>query len=336
MKKIQFFIMICFCMMKVSGQIQKYDMLTYTPIKEWKKDTTETLLSYSITDKKTKTFCQISILKSTDSKGSIEKDFDSEWQELIVKAYRPTEMPVLNEVQKTGSGNSKAGVVGFKFKNEDALAMLTTLTGYGRCASIVATTNSEVYMKEIAQFVGSVKLVKPDSIAQPLTVATISNSKILGIWRRGMGITTTGGSYGRFKYTAYQYAFNNTGTYTYVIKNYVEDDKETLLTRESGVYTVNGNIVTLNPKTNVIEAWSKNNGGDNYNQLLSSQKKALEKTTYQFTIHYFQELKESGLVLISNYETMRDGKYNAGDAFPNGWRFSPAGPNYKPIKLPGE
>lgn len=35
-------------------------------------------------------------------------------------------------------------------------------------------------------------------------------------------------------------------------------------------------------------------------------------------------------------QTARDGKYNASDAFPTGWRFSPAGPDYKPIKLPGE
>jgi hypothetical protein len=322
--------------MNIQAQSEIFDLVSYMPIKNWKKEITENLLSFTISDEKKNTWCQIGILKSTASKGSIEQDFESDWQELIVKMYKPTDSPVLNEVQSFENGKSKAGVVKFTFNKEDALAMLITLTSNNLCASIVATTNSEEYLEAIAQFVESVKLLKPDSISKSVPNAKVSNSAIIGTWRRGQGISTTGGSYGRWKYTAYQYTFNNDATYTYVIKTYVEDDKETLLTRESGVYTVNGQSFTLNPKTNVIEAWSKKNGGDNYNQLLSSQKKALEKTTYQFTIHYFAELKESGLVLISNLETVRDGKFNAGDAYPNGWRFSPAGPSYKPIKLPGE
>lgn len=336
MKKVYLFIIIFFGFLNANAQTEIFDLVTYLPIKDWKRETTENLLSYSITDKKKNTWCQIAILKSTVSKGSIEQDFESEWQELIVKTYKPTDTPMLNEVQPVDNGKSKAGVVKFTFNKSEALAMLTTLTGKNRCASIVATTNSEEYLQTIAQFVGSVKLVKPDSASQPIVAKDPGYLKITGTWRRGQGITTSGGSYGRWKYTAYQYTFNDNGSYTYIIKTYVEDDKETLLTKESGTYTVDGNTVTVNPKTNVIEAWSKKNGGDNYHQLLTSQNKTLEKITYQFTIHYFQEFKESGLVLISNSETVRDGKYNAGELFPNGWRFSPAGPNYKPIKLPGE
>ncbi len=165
------------------------------------------------------------------------------------------------------------------------------------------------------------------------TTNTSINSPIIGTWRRGKGDTLYGG---RWSSTGYQYIFNVNGTYTYVIKTYVEDDPETLLTRESGIFTISGNSVTLDPKTNVIEAWSKSNGGDNYKALITSQNKPLEKITYQFAVQFVPELKETGLFLIYRTETTRDGKYNGSDAFPNGWRFSPAGPDYKPIKLPGE
>jgi hypothetical protein len=121
-----------------------------------------------------------------------------------------------------------------------------------------------------------------------------------------------------------------------VIKTYVEDDKETLLTRENGIFTIAGNTITLDPKRNVIEAWSKSNGGDNYKELITSQNKPLEKITYQFTVQFIPELKETGLVLLYSHETARDGKFTGTEVFPNGWRFSPAGPEYKPIKLPGE
>jgi len=162
---------------------------------------------------------------------------------------------------------------------------------------------------------------------------TSISSPITGTWRRGKGVTGYGG---RWSSTGYQYTFNTNGTYTYVIKTYTEDDPETLLTRESGSYTISENTVTLDPKTNVIEAWSKSNGGDNYKALITSQNKPLEKITYQFKMHFFPELKETDLVLIYGNETVRDGKYNATEAFPTGWRFSPAGPEYKPIPLPGE
>jgi hypothetical protein len=177
------------------------------------------------------------------------------------------------------------------------------------------------------------------SPTQPVTQPTQSttnhasiNSPIVGTWRRGKGITL----YGGWSSTGYQYIFNANGTYTYIIRTYVDNDPETLLTRESGIFTISGNTVTLDPKTNVIEAWSKSNGGDNYKALITTQNKPLEKITYQFFIQFVPELRETGLFLVYRTETARDGKYNGTDSFPNGWRFSPAGPDYKPIKLPGE
>ena len=177
------------------------------------------------------------------------------------------------------------------------------------------------------------------SPAQPVNEATQKsnstsiNSPIVGTWRRGKGVRLYGG---RWSSTGYQYSFNANGTYTYLIKTYLEDDPETLLTREAGTFLISGNTITLDPKTNVIEAWSKSNGGDNYKALITTQNKPLEKITYQFAIQFVPELKETGLFLVYRTETERDGKYNGTDSFPNGWRFSPAGPDYKPIKLPGE
>jgi hypothetical protein len=200
------------------------------------------------------------------------------------------------------------------------------------------TTSPPVFNTRAEDSTGDQPVVQPipnqqEIIEQPAVSpnATI-NSSIVGTWRRGTSITMYGG---RWSSTGYQYIFNANGTYTYVIKTYLEDDPETLLTRESGIFTISGNTITLDPKTNVIEAWSKSNGGDNYKALITTQKKPLEKIAYQFTIQFIPELKETGLILLYGNETARDGKYNS-IAFPNGWRFSPAGPDYKPIKLPGE
>jgi hypothetical protein len=189
-----------------------------------------------------------------------------------------------------------------------------------------AMTKSYLYDAEVAP------ATQPD-LSQNTQSANPGNSSIIGTWRRGTGGSIYGG---RWSSTGYQYIFNANGTYTYILKTYVEGDPETLLTRESGVFTISGKTVTLDPKTNVIEAWSKPAGFEGYKDLITTQKKPLEKITYEFTLHFFPELKETGLVLLYGSETARDGKYNAGADFPKGWRFSPAGPDNKPIKLPGE
>ena len=119
---------------------------------------------------------------------------------------------------------------------------------------------------------------------------------------------------------------NNTGT--------DDQDSDAGIDGKTGTYTINGNKIIINPKTNVIEAWSKINGGDNFKQLISSQKKALEKTTYQFTVQYNMELKDTFLVLIADKETARDGRSNAESIHSRiAWRYGPT-PPFTPIKMP--
>lgn len=81
------------------------------------------------------------------------------------------------------------------------------------------------------------------------------------------------------------------------------------MTRESGTYTVTGNNVTLTPNNCVLEAWTKRNGGDNWNQLVKSQYRPLEKTTYQYKI------EGNNLVLQTQLTTTRDGNFNTGNSY---------------------
>ena len=89
-------------------------------------------------------------------------DFDSEWQELIVKNYNPSEAAVANEPEESVEWKIKVGSAGFVFNNENAYAILSTMSGYNRCASIVITSNSPDYMKDIESLLGSVELITPE------------------------------------------------------------------------------------------------------------------------------------------------------------------------------
>src|SRR5690349_10581616 len=77
---------------------ETYDLVTYTAPIGWKKEVKPTThTSYTVTNQKKKTYCQINIMLSVDSKGGIKEDFESEWQGLIVKSYKLTDTPRVTE-----------------------------------------------------------------------------------------------------------------------------------------------------------------------------------------------------------------------------------------------
>ena len=72
------------------AQKETYDLIKYSPPKGWVKEVKQNVVTYSITNNKNKTWCRLSIFKSTVSKGNIDRDFESEWQDLVVKTYHPS------------------------------------------------------------------------------------------------------------------------------------------------------------------------------------------------------------------------------------------------------
>ncbi len=153
----------CFCLgaINVMAQKQVFDLVSYTQPSGWIKEVKGNQTSYTKTDKKTSTWCQVFILKSTISKGNIDADFESEWQELVVKNYNPAEMSQTTEVQESGGWKIKAGAGKFVFNNQHAMVMMTTASGYERCASIVAITNSDIYTEDITRILESVEMINP-------------------------------------------------------------------------------------------------------------------------------------------------------------------------------
>ncbi|HRF18619.1 MAG TPA: hypothetical protein PK977_10635, partial [Chitinophagaceae bacterium] len=133
----------------VFAQSETYDLVTFTPPAGWKKESKETIITYSQINQQTGSWCMISVVKSTVSKGTINADFSSEWNELIVKPYQASASPENNEVTEADGWKIKAGGGKFTFNKADAIALLTTFSGYNRCASIISLTNSQEYLQTI-------------------------------------------------------------------------------------------------------------------------------------------------------------------------------------------
>ena len=163
MKNIFFLLFFFFSIANVFAQKETLGLITYTPPKGWKKETKPAVITYSITNITKRIWCQIGIYKSSISKGNIQQDFESEWDVLITKPNNKEPQDAGNVVKEIGGWKIKTGRGKFTFNNTQPIAVLTTMSGYNRVVSIVATTNSLDYMPAIEQLLASVEMKKPST-----------------------------------------------------------------------------------------------------------------------------------------------------------------------------
>jgi hypothetical protein len=175
MKKCLLLFMVCFYT-AAFAQKETFDIITYSPPSGWTKDAKTSVISYTIIDKQKGTWCQIGVYSSTASKGSIDQDFDSEWQELVAKQYKTTDPPQVTDIPETDGWKTKAGGCKFSFNNSDALATLTTFSGYGKAVSIVASTNTTDYIPSVQNLIASIELTKPDTTLIAANTIPVNNT----------------------------------------------------------------------------------------------------------------------------------------------------------------
>jgi len=158
MKSIILFSLFCFTAPILFAQKQTYDLVSYNPPSGWKKEVKTNMTVYTMTDNKKNSWCQIFLVKSTISKGSIEADFESEWREFAVTSYKPTETPNISEVQEVDGWKLRAGSAKFVFNGHDGIVIVNTFSGFNRCLSIVAATNNMEYMQQFYDLLETIDL----------------------------------------------------------------------------------------------------------------------------------------------------------------------------------
>jgi hypothetical protein len=322
----------------VFAQQQTFDLITYTPPKGWSKEEKKNVIVYTKADNKKKTWCQIGVYRSTTSKGNIDADLQSEWDELAVKQYKITDSMQASEAQEANGWKIKAASGKFVFNNQDAAVLITTFSGYERCVSVLAITNSQTYIKAIENFSGSLNVKKPDPANTTVqTNNDPANAAIAGTWIKSSSVNPAYGdpaSWGMGGYSKDQYVFYTNGTYAFYSKSFGYSVNNLILAKESGTYSINGNKITITPKTSVVESWSKKDNADKWGKLISSQKRNLETATYTFTKHYFSGIQQWNLILQSAKETQRDGNFGDNPNFPKGYFYAPPANNNTAIDLP--
>lgn len=339
------FLLLSIFTLAAQAQQVKYDIITHTPPPKYKKENLKNGIVYVMADMKDSTWCQIAIYKNTISLGSVEKDFDADWAEFVVKQYGIRDSPLKEDVQEGDGWQIMSGSVEWVFDRKPAATIVTTITGYKARVTFLVNTNSAKYIQDYENMMATIDLQKPlaagstggasqNTLAAPTGANT---SAVEGVWVKSGSVSPVYGdasSWGASGSTKDQYVFHHNGTYEFYSKMFSYANNQLILVRESGRIFIDGNRLTLEPVSSVVEAWSKKNDTDQWGKLISSQQRPLEKATYTFTRHYFTGIQEWNLILQTPKMTNRDGAYGQNPAFDNAYFYSPASNINTPIKLP--
>jgi|JI9StandDraft_1071089.scaffolds.fasta_scaffold22824_1 hypothetical protein len=156
----------------VFGQTETFDIVTYKAPKGWTKETKNNLVVFSKIDGSS--WSQIMVYKNTISKGSIQKDFDSEWQELVVKNYAGISKPETEKPETAEGWTVMSGSGLWKYNDANVATILTTYSGFNACVSIVCNATATPYLEIYNDFIGSVKLYNGKETV-PSNVTTSNN-----------------------------------------------------------------------------------------------------------------------------------------------------------------
>ena len=100
------------------------------------------------------------------SKGDLQKDFTSEWNELAVKPHKADPAPQTEKSVEDG-WETMTGAAPIKLEGLDCYIMLTVFTGFGKKVSVLASLNDTSYLPQVAAVLENLKLDKKTSVTKP-------------------------------------------------------------------------------------------------------------------------------------------------------------------------
>jgi len=240
-------------------QTDTFDITTYTPPNGWAKSIKQDVVSYTTIDNNKGTFCVLAIYTAVASKGDPQKDFASEWKDLVTILYQTDANPK-TEMQTTADGWK--AVVGAARAKQDTInfyAVLTVYSGFGKTTSVLITLNDQSYMAQAEAVLDNIRLDKKavivkSKIFKPGTRTINTNcTSLVGVWSNstsaiGNYVTTSGSFVGSADVnTMEEYEFKTDNAYVY--RFFGMSSGKLYYTETNGNYNINGRNLVLTPLT---------------------------------------------------------------------------------------
>ncbi len=170
MKKILNLLFFLAIMQEMMAQSETFNIATYTPPKDWKKDGNTGVVTYTDINTSTGGFCIVAIYACTSSLGDAQKDFQSEWMDRVSTPHQAEANPKTESEITVDGWKAVTAAAPIKVQDLDAYAILTVFSGFGKKFSVLATLNDQNYVTGIDALLHSIKLDKKGTVtvASPL------------------------------------------------------------------------------------------------------------------------------------------------------------------------
>jgi len=233
---------------------ETFDIATFTAPSGWKKQLKEGAVTFTTFNESKGTFAMLALYRSSASSGSPKRDFEGDWQEFISGQLGITSKPEIDPATKEDGWDITIGGGGFKNEMGTSAVSMKTFSGYGKKLSVAAIFNREDDLPAIEAFVSSIKLAKSVTVARPAPVNDNGGASILGTW----GVSHSDQSAYSVNnavsgYISREYTFNADGTYRFISKTFEPFSAKLIFGKESGTYRISGDLLTITPKSSVLE-----------------------------------------------------------------------------------
>lgn len=298
------------------AQKQTFDVVSYSLPKGWQEQKNEAGIQLSAVDKKTGAYAVVVIAKSIVSSATASENFNNDWLKLVKGVVQVNGEPAMQNPTKENGWDIISGNANYTDGANTGVATLLTATSGDKAVSVVLMTNTKQYQNDLSAFLSSLALSKASqnngiNSSAPATTGDASRSAVVGLWKDNL-LETSGFINGMAQYTAgyfrKEYTFNSNGTYVFMHKTWSVYQKSIYFAYETGTYTVNGNKLSITPRSGKSEEWSKGADGrtGSWGKLIKSSNRQLAKTTYTFSIKYYSGSQTTALGLFHEKPTERE------------------------------
>ena len=160
MKKI---ILLCFFGLSATilfAQKETFDLISYTPPRAWKKQPAESAIQYSIENAAKGTYCMITVFKAVQGTANSKENFDIAWASLVKETVTVSATPEMQPPATEDGWEVQSGYATFENDGNKGIVALVTSSGFEKMMNIVILTNTDVYEKNISDFLESIKFNK--------------------------------------------------------------------------------------------------------------------------------------------------------------------------------
>jgi hypothetical protein len=139
---------------------EAFDLITYTAPKAWKKHPAEGAIQFSKEDGAKGTYCMITVFKAVPGVANSKENFDMAWTSLVKETVTVSTSPEMQPAASEEGWEILSGYAPFESDGNKGVVVLVTASGFEKMMNVVILTNTDVYEKNITEFLESIKFDK--------------------------------------------------------------------------------------------------------------------------------------------------------------------------------